>query len=115
HLAAGRCLARGEGLPETTLSPGVRDNQAWLYDLLCYAAYAAFGPMGLALGKVLLVVGLALVLLCLGRAGQGWYVAAACTALALLAMSLRLLLQPVTVSCFFLALTLWSVVGSRRQ
>jgi tetratricopeptide (TPR) repeat protein len=97
HLAAGRQLARGE------LSFG----PSWLYDLLGYGLYSALGGPGLVFVKALLVVALALVLLRLSRSGPGWWVPAACTALALLAAGTRLLLQPVTVSYLFLALALW--------
>jgi tetratricopeptide (TPR) repeat protein len=109
HLAAGRLLAQGEFAAATgpQLPPDLRVNHAWLYDLLCYAAYSAVGGPGLVLLKALLVVGLALLLLRLSRTGREWWAAAACTALALLAMSVRLLLQPVCVSYLFLALTLW--------
>ncbi len=103
HLAAGRGLARGH-------SPfGAAGHPTWLYDLASYAVYAALGGTGLALGKVLLVVGLALLLLLLSRAGPGWRLPAACAALALLATGTRLLLQPALVSYLFLALALWSL------
>ncbi len=101
HLARGRLLAHGE------YASGSAANASWLYDLICYGLYSAFGGMGLVLGKALLTAGLAVLVLRLSRAGQGWWVAIFCTALALLAMSLRLTLQPATVSYFFLALALW--------
>jgi hypothetical protein len=99
HLAAGRDLAGGA-------FPSAAGN-TWLYDLTSYLLYQALGGPGLVLGKAVLVVGIALVLLRLSRAGPGWWVPAFCTGLALLAMSTRLLLQPATVSYLFLALTLW--------
>ncbi|HZY83432.1 MAG TPA: hypothetical protein VFE78_01265, partial [Gemmataceae bacterium] len=106
HLAAGRRLAQGEW------PAGTRAASTWLYDLLCYGAYSALGGPGLVFGKVALVVGLALVLLRLSGAGRDWRVAGACTALALLAMGTRLLLQPATVSYLFLALALWALFPS---
>jgi hypothetical protein len=109
HLASGRLVAHGN-LPFGTdphLPPDLRTRPAWLYDLACYGLYSLTGGTGLVLAKALLVVGLVLVLLRLSRAGQGWWLPAACTALALLAMSTRLLLQPATVSCLLLALALW--------
>jgi tetratricopeptide (TPR) repeat protein len=42
-----------------------------------------------------------------GDSGPGWGLAAGCTALALVAMGVRLPLQPATVSCFLLGVTLW--------
>jgi hypothetical protein len=108
HLAAGRQLARGEfsfGAVAGAL-PVLRGNPTWLYDLLCYGVYSAAGGAGLVLFKALLVVALAGVLLRLCRTGPGWLPAVACTALALLAMSTRLGLQPLIVSYLFLALAL---------
>jgi tetratricopeptide (TPR) repeat protein len=98
HLAAGRLVVTA-----FRLDPG------WLYDLLCYGLYALVGGPGLVFVKALLVVGLALVLLRLSRTGPGWWLPAACTALALLAMGTRFLLQPATVSYLLLALTLWAL------
>jgi hypothetical protein len=111
HLAAGRLVAEGESPAAlvSRIAPGVRPGQTWLYDLICYGLFATVGGAGLMLGKALLVVGVGLVLVRLGRAGQGWGVAAVCASLALLAMSTRLPLQPVTVSCLMLALALWCV------
>jgi tetratricopeptide (TPR) repeat protein len=116
HLAAGRSLARGEtsfGL-DSQLPAELRVGHAWLYNLLCYALAATRGGTGLVLVKALLVVGLALLLLRLSWAGRGWALAACCTALALLTMSTRLLLQPATVSYFLLALALWFVRPGRE-
>jgi hypothetical protein len=98
HLATGRLLAHGETSP--TANPG------WLYDLLCYGLYSALGGGGLVFLKALLVVGIAVVVLRLSRVGRGWILAAVCTALALVAMSTRLLLQSALLSCFLLSLTL---------
>ncbi|HZT81070.1 MAG TPA: hypothetical protein VFA26_12640, partial [Gemmataceae bacterium] len=111
HLAAGRLLAGGDLSAATAPPPAPEGGvgQGWLYDLVSFAAYSAFGGAGLVVCKALLVAGLALVLLRLSWAGQGWWWPAVCTTLALLAMSTRLLLQPATVSCLFLALALWFV------
>jgi hypothetical protein len=103
HLANGRLLAQGE----YSFGADAGINHAWLYDILCYGLYSGLGGPGLVLFKALLVVGLALLLLHLSWSGQGWWAAAFCTALVLLAMSTRLLLQPATISYFLLALTLW--------
>jgi tetratricopeptide (TPR) repeat protein len=109
HLAAGKQLVSGESpfAPLPGLPAELQVNQTGLYNLLCYALYSALGGTALVVLKALLVAGLALVLLRLSRVEEGWGIAAACTALALLAMSIRLLLQPATVSCLLLALTLW--------
>jgi hypothetical protein len=103
HLARGRLLAQ-EGFSTATAI-----NLYWLYDLLIFGVYSAAGGTGLVVGKAFVVVGLALVMLRLSRFGQGWWLPAFCTALALLAMSTRLLVQPATISCLFLALALWAL------
>jgi Flp pilus assembly protein TadD len=105
HLAAGQHLTHGEVAAIT--DPDLPVSHTWLYDLLSFGLYQALRGPGLVVLKALLVTGLALLLLRLSRIGPGWWLPAFCTALALLAMSTRLLLQPATVSCLFLALALW--------
>src|SRR5579885_692079 len=92
HLAAGRLLAHGESpfAAGAGLPVNVPAGPGWAYDLLTYALYSALGGAGLVVLKALLVVGLALILTRLGRAGRGWTLPAFCAALALLAMSTRL-------------------------
>jgi tetratricopeptide (TPR) repeat protein len=107
HLARGRLLARGEHVFSTDSDPAA--GQSWLYDLICYGLYSGFGGPGLVVGKALLVVALALLLLRLSQSGSGWWVPAFCTTLALLAMSVRLLLQPATCSYFLFTLALWLI------
>jgi tetratricopeptide (TPR) repeat protein len=97
HLAAGRDL----------LPANLHTNPAWLYDLVTYVLYSVLGGAALVLVKALLVAALALVLMRLTWKDERWWIPAACIALALLAMSTRLLLQPATVSYLFLSLTLW--------
>ncbi len=98
-LARGRSLAHGSFSAAT--GPG------WLYDLCLYGAYSLLGGSGLVLLNALLSAVLGLVLFRLCNPARGWWLAAFCTTLALLAMSTRLQLRPVTVSYLFLALTLW--------
>ncbi len=112
HLAAGRLLARGEygfGIdPFSSTTKGVYwANHAWLFDLLLYGLYSAIGGAGVVVVKALLVVALAWMMMRIHTSdGPGW-LAPACTALAILAMSPRLLMQPACVSYFLLGLTLW--------
>ncbi|HBI43629.1 MAG TPA: hypothetical protein DDY78_12385 [Planctomycetales bacterium] len=109
HLAAGRRLAQGE-YPSDAASRSSSDrrvNPAPLYDLVTYGIYSLFGGFGLVLGKALVAVVIALCLVRLSGVDSGWWIPAACTALALLAMGARLLLQPAILSCLFLALTFW--------
>jgi tetratricopeptide (TPR) repeat protein len=111
HLAKGRRLVQSAHPfgTDSPLASGITGSQSWLYDLVCYGLYSKFGGAGLVLGKALVVVALAVLLLRLSRSGLGEWVPVFCTALALLAMSVRLLLQPATLSYFFLALVLWFV------
>ena len=88
-------------------------HHAWLTSLLLETVYqpltptAEFGGHIAVLSKALVVVCLAAVLCLIRRRGQEWLLPVACTALAVLVMSTRLLLQPQVVSLFFLAVTLW--------
>src|SRR5262249_8950878 len=116
RLAAGRQLAQGLERPSLTGPERAAAplQSGWLSDVLCYALYSAVGGPGLVLGKALLVVGLALLLLRLSQTGPpsplppgGWGIPAGCTALPLLTMSTRPLPQPAPVPYLFLALTLW--------
>jgi hypothetical protein len=95
HLAAGRALVRG--------GPG-SVSPTWLYDLLSYGLFATLGGAGLVAAKAAVLACLAVVLFRLSRSGAGWPVAGACTALALLAVGGRALLEPATVSYLLLAL-----------
>ncbi len=98
HLATGRLLARGEyqfGVdPFTYGSAGAYwVNHSWLFGLLVYALYQlpAVGGAAVVVFKALLVTALAVILLRVGRrAGQSLWIPAACTTLALLALSPRL-------------------------
>jgi len=114
HLAEGRFLIQGDHARDggAGLSGAHPGNRSWLFDLGCYGLYTALGGEGLMLVKALLVVAVAVLLLRLSRAEHGWFIAAACTALALLAMGTRLFLQLALLSCIFLALTLFLL---RRQ
>lgn len=109
HLAEGRQIAHGSVGGGSGAAAGT-----WLYDLVSYGLFSVLGGASLVFVKALLAVGIALLVLRLSRAGQEVWLPAICTALALLAMSSRLLLQPVTLSYFFLALALW-LLWERRQ
>jgi hypothetical protein len=111
HLAAGRLLASGAyhfGVdPFASTTEGVYwANHAWLFDLSAYLLYQAAGGAGLVVVKALLVLALAWLMLRIRREGAAW-VPPACTALALLALGPRLLLQPACVSFVLLGLTLF--------
>jgi tetratricopeptide (TPR) repeat protein len=112
HLASGRLLLEGKyrfGVdPFAYTTEGIYwTNHSWLLDALSYLLYGAAGGAGLVAAKALLVAALAGLMLAIGRRGSGWAAPAACTAVAIVAMSPRLLLQPACVSFFLLGLCLW--------
>jgi hypothetical protein len=112
HLASGRLLAQGAYRfgedPFAYTTAGVYwTNHAWLFDLAVFAVYQLAGGPALVVLKALAVAALAALLLAVRRPGTPLTVPAFCTALAVLAMSPRLLLQPACVSCLFLGATLW--------
>jgi hypothetical protein len=112
HLATGRLLAQGRyqiGVDPFayTTEDVTWVNHSWLSDWLLYLGYTSVGGVGLVVLKALAVALLAVILLQIKRPGAGNAWPAACTALAILAMSPRLLLQPTCLSFLFLGLTLW--------
>jgi hypothetical protein len=122
HLASGRLLAEGRyqfGVDPFafTTENHYWANHAWLFDLPLYLLYSRLGEqLGgaiLVVLKALLISLLALVLLSVRRPDSrlGW--PAACTLLAVLAMSPRLLLHSTCLSYVLLALTLW-LLWTRR-
>src|SRR5262249_19846924 len=102
HLAQGRSIVQGD-----LYTDGATVNSSWLFDVACYGLYAILGGTGLVILKAVVIGALAVVLIRLSANGEAWWVAAVCTALALLAIAVRVLFQPATVSYLFLALTLW--------
>src|SRR5262245_17646200 len=115
RLAAGRQLVHGS--TSLAASAAAAEGPSWLFDVVSYAVFAALGGAGLVFVKALLVAGLAVILLRLsylrlgsprlGRQGTGWWLPVFCTALAVLAMGMRLPVAPATVSVFMLTLVLW--------
>jgi hypothetical protein len=114
QLATGRLIAHGQY--EFGKDPFVFTaenerwvNHSWLFSLGLYLLYGIGEAAGIVLIglKALAMTALAAVMLLLSRKpGQRWLIPASCTAVAFLALSPRLLLQPVVVSYLFLALTL---------
>src|SRR5262249_6632791 len=78
-----------------------------LYGVPFYGLHQLIGIPGLIVINALLVVGLALVLVRLGRIGPGLWLPALMAAIAILTASPRLYLQPIIVSWLFLGLTLY--------
>ncbi len=95
HLASGRVHVHGAA---------ARISPTWLYDVIVYGLFLAFGGAGLVAAKAAVVAALAVVLVRLSRAAAGgWLIPVACTVLALLAVASRVPLAPVTVSYLLLA------------
>lgn len=103
HLAAGRLIADGQypfgSDPFSAVEPAPTwINHSWLFDLLLYRLERTAGGAGVVVAKASLIGLLALVMLATRRKGSDWWWPAICTALALLAMTPRLILQPAIVS-----------------
>jgi hypothetical protein len=112
HLATGRLLAEapfsfGEDPFAYTTSGAYWACHSWLYELGLYQLYEMVGDAGLVVLKALLVSVLAGVLLLVRRRDTGSFPCVICTALAILAMSPRLQLQPTCVSYLLLGLSFW--------
>ena len=114
YLAIGRLIAHGEYHigkdPFSFATDGVRwVDHSWLTSHFLYLIYnfGAAGAVAIIVLKGVAIAALAGILLVLSRnPGQRWLIPAACTAVAILALSARVLMQPVVVSYFFLGLTL---------
>jgi hypothetical protein len=120
HLAAGRALVQdgfafGSDPFLFTTAGQTWVNHSWLYDLLSYGIYQLLGGSGLVILKALLVVLVAELMLRLGRVGRNLWAPTVCTAVALVAMSPGLHLQPICVSYLGLALTVWFLDRQRRR
>jgi hypothetical protein len=116
HLATGRAIVEGSYRfqgdpfgPDSSLWVA----HSWLYDLISYGLYQSLGGASLVILKAALVALLAGLMVRLGtrERGMGW--PAVCAAVALLALSGRLLLQPALVSALLLGVTLW-LLGRAR-
>jgi hypothetical protein len=112
HLASGRLLAQGQVLAAEdpfayTAERGSWPPPGWLFDLAMYGLHALAGGAVLVALKALLVAALAGLLLAVRRPDGARWPPVVCTALAVLAMSPRLLLQPACVSYALLGLTFW--------
>ncbi|HEX5269941.1 MAG TPA: hypothetical protein VFW33_05620 [Gemmataceae bacterium] len=112
HLATGRLIAEGRfpfgADPFAFTTGGVYwACHSWLFDLGLYELFDRAGGAPLVVLKALLVTALAGLLLLVRRPGSRAGLPVVCTALALLAMSPRLLVQPACVSYLFLGAAFW--------
>jgi hypothetical protein len=98
HLADGRAVVGGDF---------GHAAQGWLSDVAGYLLLALGGEGPLVAAKATLVAVLAGLLVRVSRSTGPWWLATACAALAVLAISHRVLLQPATASYLFLGITLW--------
>lgn len=115
HLATGRELLHGNAWggndPFSYTTGNVYwANHNWLVDIAAYGLYQ-LDPSGalLVILKAALVTLLAVVMLAIRRPGQSLWIPVVCTALAVVAMSPRLLLQPTVLSFVLLGVTLWQL------
>jgi tetratricopeptide (TPR) repeat protein len=120
HLATGKLLAQGDfrfGVdPFAYTTAGVNwVNHSWLSDWLGYWVYNLCGGMGLVLLKALLIAAVGALLLALGWTKDSPGIPAVCALLALLALAQGIPLNPICVSCLFLALTLWLLERAGRS
>ncbi len=120
HLATGRLLAGGDfsfGTDPFAYTTGevYWVCHSWLFDLTLYGLCNLIGGAGLVVLKALLVTALAGLMLRVRRADAGAGLPALCAALAVLAMSPRLLLQPACASYFLLGLTFWLLWRPHRE
>lgn len=102
RLASGRAILQGKAL-NTFIRPA---GSGWLFDAGAYLIFDNLGGGALVFAKALAVGVIGLLLLRLSRVSRNWWIAAICTAMALLAMGTRLLTQPATFSYMFLAIAL---------
>src|SRR5579883_1832850 len=124
QAATGRLILNGEyrfGVDPFVYSAADSDyfvNHSWLFAVLMYVLYQipSFGGAIVVIFKALVIAVLAGVLYRAGkRPGQSPWIAAACTALAILVLSPRLYLQSTCLSFLFLGLTLWLLIAARQE
>jgi tetratricopeptide (TPR) repeat protein len=119
HLATGRAFLQGAWRfgPDPflhTAGDGVLVVHSWLSDVLLSELFQRCGAVGLVAWRCFLLAALAITLLGAASGGRPSLLAGACVALTLLAVSVRVPLQPVCVSYLFLALTVWLLQRARR-
>jgi hypothetical protein len=119
HLATGRDIVGGHAGPSTEpysyTDDGSWVNHSWLYGVLLYGGYQLLGGPALIVVKGLLMAALAVLMLRTRRPGLSLWLPAVCTALAVLAMSPRFLLQPPVVSFLFLGVTFFLLTRRERD
>lgn len=117
HLATGRRIVETQSLG-TPLSgqPEERSTgHSWLFDVAAYGLFSIGGGSALVLAKAALAAVLAALLLNLSHRNAGVWIPVVCTMLALLAISMRLLVYPATLSYFLFGTTLWLLYRHRRR
>jgi tetratricopeptide (TPR) repeat protein len=127
HAATGRLLAHGNYQfgkdPFAYTTDGVYwVNHSWLFDLGLYAVTSLLGGPETAMAGAIAVIGKALLtvlvfwlMMAIRRPGQSVWLPCLMAVLAVLAMSPRLLLQPMLLSVLFMILTLFILVRPRHM
>ncbi len=119
HLATGRLLVSGEyhfgndPFAYTTANQ-YWTNHSWLFDIGLFKFWQWFGGAVLVAIKAAAVVALAGVMLLITRGKGPWWIGTVCVSLGVLALSPRVLLQPVIASYFLLAVCLWCLKTGGR-
>ena len=116
HLAAGRDWLRGTLTlgddPYSYTGSGHWVNHSWLYGVIVYGLYTLGGP-AVILTKTALLMVLAVLMLSIRRRGMSLWLPGVCTALAIVAMSPRFLMQPSVFSYVLFGVAL--VILLRRE
>ncbi|HEX5271726.1 MAG TPA: hypothetical protein VFW33_14610, partial [Gemmataceae bacterium] len=109
HLATARDWLAGKFHlgqdPYSYTGSGYWANHSWLYDLVVYGLYQAFGGPAVVVAKVALLLGLVVLMLSIRKRGMSLWLPAVCTALAVLAMSPGFVMRPAVVSLVLLGAT----------
>ncbi|HEV3387020.1 MAG TPA: hypothetical protein VG097_19535 [Gemmata sp.] len=119
HLATGRMLVSGEyrfGSDPFTYTTADRywANHSWLFDIGLYEAWQWFGGAKVVAIKAIVVAAIAAIMLLIARGKGPRWIASVCVLLGILALSPRVLLQPVVASYLLLAICLCCLKNGGR-
>jgi tetratricopeptide (TPR) repeat protein len=92
--------------PYSYTGSGTWVNHSWLYGVLLYEVFEKLGGPAVLILKAILVLALTLVMLSVRRRGESLWIPGVCTALAVVAISPRLFMQPTVFSFLLLGVTL---------
>src|SRR5262245_22117024 len=119
HIGTGKLLVSGEyhfgfdPFAHTTTN-AYWVNHGWVFDVFVYVLYTTLGGASLVVLKALLLVVIAGVLVRTGKVHGRLWASVVCAAVAVLAISRWLHVQPIAFSYLFLALTVLFLERRRR-